>query len=327
MTTPSIAALGGGACLIALMTGLWLLPNRATTELGRIQGYVEAEFVYVSSPLAGTVVSLPVRRGDEAKAGSLLFALDSIAEKAGRDEALRRLKQGHSNWDDLKKSKRPSEIESTKEQLGQARAALTLSEQNFARHEKLLGSGATSREEFDRARSQSEQDRRHVAQLEADLETARLPARSDQIDAAEANMRALESSLAKAEWDLAQKHQAAPKEGLIFDTLFREGEWVAAGKPVVALLPPSNVKVRAYVPEVKIGTVQIGMRAQVIVDGVAGSFVGKVSFISPQSEYTPPVIYSRESRSKLVFLIEVRFDQETAAKLHPGQPVVVDLGL
>ena len=93
-----------------------------------------------------------------------------------------------------------------------------------------------------------------------------------------------------------------------------------------ALLPPSNIKVRAYVPETKIGAVRIGMPARVIVDGVADPFVGKVSFISPQAEYTPPVIYSRESRTKLVFLIEVRFDPEIASELHPGQPVDVDLG-
>ena len=312
---------------IAVATALSLVPGCAAPETGRVQGYVEAEFVYVSSPLAGTVVSLPVRRGDQAKAGYVMFALDSIPEKAAREEAARRLAQGRANWEDVKKGKRPSEIQSAKDQLEQARAALTLSEQNFTRQQKLLASSATSREDYDRTRSQVDQDRSRVAQLEADLNTARLPARTDQINAAEANVRALEAALAKADWELAQKSQTAPKDGLVFDTLFREGEWVAAGKPVVALLPPANIKVRAYVPEAKIGAVQIGMLARVSVDGVADPFVGKVSFISPQAEYTPPVIYSRESRSKLVFLIEVRFDPQIAAKLHPGQPVDVDLGL
>jgi HlyD family secretion protein len=162
--------------------------------------------------------------------------------------------------------------------------------------------------------------------LQADLETARLGSRRDQIAAAEANARAAAAALAKAEWDFAQKHQNAPQAGLVYDTLFRQGEWVAAGRPVVVLLPPENIKVRAFVPETRIGTIQVGQEARVHVDGVAKPFLGNVTYISPQAEYTPPVIYSRESRSKLVFLVELRFDPEAAAQLHPGQPVDVDMG-
>jgi HlyD family secretion protein len=163
--------------------------------------------------------------------------------------------------------------------------------------------------------------------LEADLETARLGSRTDQIAAAEADMRAQSAALEKTEWDLAEKRQAAPQAGLVFDTLYREGEWVAAGRPVVVLLPPENIKVRAFVPEPMIGSVRVGQSAHVKVDGVAEPIVGKVSFISPKAEYTPPVIYSQESRAKLVFMIEMVFDPETAAKLHPGQPVDVELGV
>src|SRR5262249_35865953 len=113
--------------------------------------------------------------------------------------------------------------------------------------------------------------------------------------------------------------------GVVFDTLYRQGEWVAAGRPVVALLPPTNIKVRAFVPQTQIGTVQVGQGVRVNVDGVAEPFLGEVSFISPQAEYTPPVIYSRESREKLVFKIEIVFDPQAGASLHPGQPVDVQL--
>jgi HlyD family secretion protein len=140
-------------------------------------------------------------------------------------------------------------------------------------------------------------------------------------------VRALEAALAKAEWDLSQKRQTAPQAGLVFDTLYREGEWVAAGRPVVALLPPPNIKVRAFLPETQIGAIHPGDRVQVMVDGVGEPFIGKVSYISPQAEYTPPVIYSQESRDKLVFMIEAVFDPTTAANLHPGQPVDVRFGI
>jgi HlyD family secretion protein len=112
--------------------------------------------------------------------------------------------------------------------------------------------------------------------------------------------------------------------GLVYDTLFRQGEWVAAGKPVVALLPPQNIKVRAFVPETQVGSIHYGDTTQVTVDGVPNPFIGKVSYISPHAEYTPPVIYSRESRAKLVFMIESVFDPEISRGLHPGQPVDVE---
>ena len=221
----------------------------------------------------------------------------------------------------------PRKLNPSRLKLAQARAAAALSETEFLRQDKLWrDQGVNSRQEFDRAQSARDQDRQRVAQLESDLKTAGLGARVDQVTAAEAEVRAREAALAGAEWDFAQKKQAAPQAGLVFDTLYREGEWVGAGKPVVVLLPPQNVKVRAFVSESMVGTLQLGNRVQVFVDGVAAPFAGKLSFISPKAEFTPPVIYSRETRGKLVFLIEAVFDPETAAKLHPGQPVDVRFG-
>ena len=292
----------------------------------RVQGYVEGEFVYVASPLAGALESLYVARGEQVKVGDPLFALDRQPEKDAVDEAERRLAQARSNLEDAKKPRRPTEIDSIEAQLGQARAAFTFSDKELARQEQLVRTGARTEQDLDRARSQREQDRKRVAQLEADLATARLGSRVDQIDAAEANVRAMEAALARAEWDLAQKRQTAPKAGLVFDTLYREGEWVAAGRPVVVLLPPENIKVRAFVPETLVGKIHAGDPVRVIVDGVPEPFIGKVSFISPRAEYTPPVIYSQESRAKLVFMVEVRFDPKTAGNLHPGQPVDVQFG-
>jgi HlyD family secretion protein len=292
----------------------------------RLQGYVEGEFVYVSSPLAGELKSLRVERGAPVKAGDPLFALDTTAEKAARDEAERRVVQARATWEDLQKGRRPTEIESLEAQLKQAKAALELSEVQLTRQERLTGSLATTAEDVQRARAVRDQDRHRVTQLDAELQTARLGARTDQIAAAEANVRALEAALVKAEWELAEKSRTAPQSGVVFDTLYREGEWVAAGRPVVSLLPPENIKVRAFVPEPRIGSVQIGDPARVTVDGTPAPLAGKVSFISPRAEFTPPVIYSRESRSKLVFAIEIRFDRETAVRLHPGQPVDVELG-
>src|SRR5215510_6409920 len=147
---------------------LSVLASCGHSDPNRVQGYVEGEFMYVASPYAGALESLHVHRGEQVKEGDPLFWLDSTSEKAARDEAERRLAQARANVEDAKKGKRPSEIESIKAQLKQARAALRLSESEFARQEALMDvPGATAELEFDRARSTRDQNHQRVAQLEA----------------------------------------------------------------------------------------------------------------------------------------------------------------
>lgn len=315
-----LRAMAGAALLACLATGC------APKDRVEIQGYVEGEFIHVASPFAGMLEKLSVQRGAQVTENAPLYTLESVAERSARDEATRRLTQAKATLEDAKKGRRPSEMESLEAQLKQSQAVMSLSERELARQERLARTGATSADDVDRARSALAQNRERVAQITADVKTAQLGLRSDQVAAAEAEVRARESALARAEWELAQKQQRAPKAGLVSDTLYREGEWVAAGQPVIVLLPPQNIKVRAFVPEQRIATVHAGDAAQVTVDGVDAPFTGKVSYISPEAEFTPPVIYSRESRSKLVFMIELTFDPQTAEKLHPGQPVDVRLG-
>jgi len=312
-------------CVVAVMLVPCIPAGCRRPGPEQVQGYVEGEYVYVASPLAGTLESLYVQRGAQVKVGDPLFMLEDEPEKAAVAEAAQRLAQARATLEDLKKGKRPTEVESIEAQLRQAQAALVLSQEELARQEQLFSGGAATSQTLDQARAARDQDRQRVAQLEADLKTAQLGARSDQIAAAEANVRAMEATMARAQWDLSQKRQAAPQTGLVFDTLYRSGEWVAAGRPVVSLLPPENIKVRAFVPETRIAAIGPGDSVQVSVDGLSEPIMGKVSFISPRAEYTPPVIYSRESREKLVFMIEITFEPKTAARLHPGQPVDVHL--
>jgi HlyD family secretion protein len=114
-----------------------------------------------------------------------------------------------------------------------------------------------------------------------------------------------------------------PQAGAVIDTLFREGEWVPAGSPVVRLLPPANVKVRFFVPEGSLTLFPVGKRLTVRCDGCAAAVESTVSYVSTEPEFTPPIIYSNETRAKLVFMIEARPAAEGASALRPGQPVEV----
>jgi len=314
--------LGTAAVLFSAVAGC----NRTPSASGTVQGYVEGEFVYVAAPLPGRLERLFVQRGSQVKAGEPLFELESVPEKTAHDETRLHLAQIRSQVADTKKGQRPTEIEATTSRLNLARVALKYSEQELARLERLLSARVVPAQEVDRLRSLRDQDRQRVAQLEAELGTAKLGSRSDQVAAAEASMRALEAALARSKWDLDQKRQTAPTAGLVFDTLYRTGEWIAAGRPAVVLLPPQNIKVRAFVPQPLISAIHQGDKVLVSVDGMKKPLSGTVHFVSPQAEYTPPVIYSRENRQKLVYMVELGFDPEAAVQLHPGQPVDVRFG-
>lgn len=289
----------------------------------QVQGYVEGEFVHVAAPSAGQLQKVAVDRGAAVEAGTPLFSLDSAPEKAARDEAAGRVAQAKAMIEDARRGQRPTELAALQAQIDDAAAALALSEKEVARETELQASKGNTKRELDAARTRRDRDQFKVAQLTATLETAKLGSREAQVAAAEHTLRMAEAALAAAEWSLTQKNQAAPAGAQVTDVVYREGEWVAAGAPVVVLLPPANIKVRAFVPEAIAGQIHAGDKAMVSVDGAAAPVECSVSYIAPRAEYTPPVIYSQNMREKLVFLIELRFSPEVAATLHPGQPVDV----
>ncbi len=287
------------------------------------QGYFEGEFVYVASPLASRLEHLAVAKGARVEAGASLFTLERTADLAGQREAADQLRSAQARLEDLKKGSRPSELASLEAHLGQARSAAELSRLDLARQENLFRSHTVPESDYDHARLAHEQNLQAVAELAAQLETARLGGRSDAIAAATADVSAAAAAKERADWNVDQKTQAAPRAGLVYDTLYREGEFVAAGNPVVALLPPENLKVRFFVPESDFAALKPGDAVRVSVTGRAEPLTGRVSYLSPQPEYTPPVLYNRDNRSKLVFMVEAVFDAAAARDLHPGQPADV----
>jgi HlyD family secretion protein len=168
-------------------------------------------------------------------------------------------------------------------------------------------------------------DRARVDELQAQLATAQLAARPDEIRAAQAGASAAKAALEQADWRLKQKAAVSTVAGVVTDILFVRGEWVGAGQPVVTLLPPENLKARFYVPEPQLGAVRVGQPVDLKCDGCGEAIRATVTWIAPQAEYTPPVIYSKESRAKLVYLVEARPAIAEAARLKPGQPLDVVL--
>lgn len=290
------------------------------------QGYIEGEFVLLASPYAGQLEKLHVRRGDRVEAGKPVFALESESERAARQEAVERLKSAEARLENLQAARRAPEIDALRAQLTQARTAAQLSASQLEQQQKLFKGGFIAEARLDEARSAHERNQARVAEVQAQLRSARLPlGREAELAAAEGEVAAAKAAVAQAAWRLEQKSAAAPVAALVQDTYFVQGEWVVAGRPVVSLLPPGNLKARFYVPEGMLSAMKPGLELQILCDGCSAPIAARVSFVSNHAEYTPPVLYSKESRSKLVFLVEARLDPSVSDRLRPGQPVDVRL--
>ena len=287
------------------------------------QGYIEGDYVYVASPIAGRLEKLAVEKGSRVAGGAPHFELERAAETDAQREASQELLAAKAQLEDMRKGSRPEEIAALEARLGQARASAELSRLDLERQERLFKEGAIAANDFDHARLTHEADGRAVDEDAARLDTARLGGRTDAVAGAEALVHAAADAEAHARWSVDQKAQAAPCAALVYDTLYREGEFVAAGSPVVALLPPSNIKARFFVSEPDFALLKAGDRVSVGVPGLAAPLEARVSYLSPQPEYTPPVLYNRDNRAKLVYMIEAVFGPGAAADLHPGQPVDV----
>ena len=291
-----------------------------------LQGYAEGEFVLVAAPGSGTLQKLHVRRGQQVEQGAILFELDRIGEEAGRNEASGRLRNAEERLSNLRTGRRTPEVEATGAQAEQARATRELSQLQLKQQEKLFAAGFISQAQLDIARANFERDLARVAEAEAQSRVARQSqGREAEIRAAQAEVDAARAALAQAAWRQAQRAGIAPAAALVHDTFFVEGEWVPAGRPIASLLPPQNLKLRFFVSETQLGSIAMGQKVTAACDGCAAPVEAAVSYISRQAEYTPPVLYNRDSRSKLVFMVEARAAPADARRLRPGQPLDLTL--
>lgn len=287
-------------------------------------GYVEGEYLRIAAPVAGFLESLPVSRGQRIDKGAALFAIDSAVPLAERDRLAAALSQARSQLSDLRTGKRPEEIDVILAQKDQAEATLRRAKSDLERQQALIRHYVSTDEKVDIARSTYEQTIGRIEELKAQLAAARLPARPEQIRAAEDGVRVAEAALLQQERRLAEMAPRAPVGALVEDTLYNPGEWVPAGSPVVSLLPPDKIKLVVYVPEPLLSSVKPGQTRPVTCDGCAAGIKARVTYVSPKAEYTPPVIYSVGSREKLVYRVELA--PERAGVLTPGLPVDVEIG-
>ena len=317
---PRTSAHGTPSVLVLLVAAALAGCSRPAAE-APMSGYAEAELVYVAPPLAGTLHTLAVKRGDSVSRGQALAAFEADIEALNRDAAEARRERALALQRNLEKGRRPNELRAIAEQLAQAEAQLGASTHALQRNRQLVEQGflaATRLDEFSAAR---ERDAARVRELQAQQALAQQAARADEVAAARADVRAGSAEAELARYRQGQRQLVAPVAGQVFDVLYRPGEWVGAGAPLLALLPPGALKIRFFVPEPALAAAAIGREVALSCEGCPAGLRAHIRYVAPQAEYTPPVIYSVASRSKLVFMVEA--DPGPASPLKPGQPVDV----
>jgi HlyD family secretion protein len=287
-------------------------------------GYVEGEFVLMAPIEVAEVRTVAFKRGDRVKAGDTVATMETSDMVIAVAQAEAALAQAQANLADLQIGKRPEEIAVLEATLTSAKAQKAEAERVVARLGDLLRRGIATQADYDQAETQLNVQTAMVGQAEANLAVARLPARPEAIRAAENAVKQAKATLEQANWRLSKRPITAPAAGRIDDIIRNPGDLAGPSAPVLSMLPDGAVKLRLYLPETSFAAVKVGSLLDVHCDGCEPGLTARVSYVSPDPEFTPPVIYSLETRQKLVFLIEARPDGE-ASPLQPGQ--IVDVGL
>jgi len=284
-------------------------------------GYLEADYVYVAPVSGGQIVSLPVSEAQTVKAGDVLAVLASDQQQALLRSAEAQVSAADATWRNLITGSRAQELDVTRASLEKAQADLALAQANFDRSRSLFERGVIAQAQVDQDRTSLDSAQAAVNQMQAQLQVAKLPARDDQQVAAEANLKAAQANADKARADLADRTVKAPVDGRIERLFFSQGETAPTGTPLLSLLPPGKLKARFYIGEADRALFALGDEVEVSCDGCPAGLRGSVTFLASDPQTTPPIIYSRDERSRLVFLAEAQMAEP--GNLLPGQPVSV----
>lgn len=284
-------------------------------------GYLEADYVHVAPLGAGRILAIEAAEGDSVAEGQVLVTLEDTSQTAQLRAALAGVAVAEANLQNLQTGSREAEIAVIRAAMRKAEADRTLAQSTLARSAQLLAQGRVAPAQVDQDSAALASAEAQIDQLTAQLEVAQLPARDAQRVAAEA---ALDG--ARAEADLAQsalddRTLLAPVGGTIERIYYEAGEVAASGAPVLSILPPGQIKAVFFLPEAERSGFALGDQLALGCDGCASGIRATITRLESDPQYTPPILYSRDERARLVFRAEARLTPVEG--LLPGQPITL----
>lgn len=309
-------------CAVGLIARV--LPGCASPPPAAV-GYVEGEYVQLAPLDTAHLTDVAVRLGQRVAAGEIVARAETTDAEIAVTDAQARLAQAQANLANLQRGRRPEEIAVVEATLAAAQAQSRDAQRTLDRRRDLAARGVASASELDSAQTALDVAKAKVGELTSQLAVARLPARAEEIAAAQESVAQTQAALAAARWKLDQRTVRAPSAGRVADVIRRVGEVAGPAAPVVTLLPDGAQKLKLYLAEPKLAGLSVGAKLDVHCDGCKAGLSAVVTYVSPQPEFTPPVIYSLDTRQKLVYLVEARPEADSAATLQPG--LIVDVSL
>jgi HlyD family secretion protein len=288
-------------------------------------GYVEGDYVLLAPIEVAQVQSISVKRGDHVEAGAAIAEMETDDATIAVAQAEAALAQAEAQLANLLEGKRPEEIAVLDAMVRSAKAQSVEKQRVLARLSDLLRRGTATQAAFDEAQTAVEVAEAEINQAEANLAVGKLPARPEEIRAAENQVKQARTALEQARWRLTKRSLTAPAAGRVDDIIRNPGDVAGPSAPVISMLPDGAVKLSVFVPQQSFSKLEVGKILKVRCDGCPDGLEARISYISPDPEFTPPVIYSLETRQKLVFLVEAK-PVDATSTLQPGQIVDVMLG-
>lgn len=294
-------------------------------SLVSVTGTIEAIQVDVSAKITGRIAERPVNEGDRVAAGQLLVSLDEAEQAAEvrRQEAAVRTAQ--STLNDLLAGARREELEEARAALQSASATREWTERDFRRAEGLFRQTLIAAQEVDRARQAYEVAVAQETSARQKLLLLEAGSRPDQVESARGQLAQARNALDMARTRLKEMTIFSPLDGVVLRKNLEVGELASPGVPILTLMKPSDIWVRAYVPEEEVGRIKVGSKALVAVDAYpARRFPGRITEIASEAEFTPRNVQTKKERVNLVFRIKIAVDNPEGI-LKPGMPADADI--
>ena len=304
------------------MSLLAFIPGMGQPGVPSWNGYVEDDYVYAAAASTGQIASIPVTEGQLVKKGDVLFVLESSQQQAQVDAAKAQADAAQASLANLQSGSRPEEIAVIETQLQKAQADLALAQQTLSRALDLNRKGNAPQSDVDNATSAVESATSAVSTLKAQIAVARLPARDAQQVAAQANFAAAKATADAAKATLDDRTVTAPEDARIEKLFFKVGEVASAGTPVASLSGAEAMKIIFYLNETDRQQFALGDTVSVTCDGCTTGLTATISHFASDPQFTPPIIYSRDERNRLVFETEAVLTQQNG--ILPGQPVTIE---
>lgn len=309
------------AALIAAVAG-WRLTRGPALPPGviKVSGTIEVTDIEASFKIPGRIVERLVDEGDAVTAGQVLAHLDETDQAHEVAARVAATETAQAALAELKAGSRREEIAQAEAALQRAKADEERLHIEFRRQQALFEKEVTPARELDNARSRYEAARASVREAAERLALVRKGPRQEAIDQARARLRDMEAALALARARLGYATLRSPTAGIVLSKSAEPGELVTAGAPIVTIGDITGAWLRAYISETDLGRVKVGQLARITSDTWPGkAYEGRVTFISPQAEFTPKNVQTEKERVKLVYRIKIDVPNPQG-ELKPGMP-------